>query len=335
MAFELVIDNRRELMFPCVLDGVDVEWTRQGAPGQMTFTVLKDAGLAFAEGNRVTLIVDGVPVFWGYVVKKSRGKEHQIEVTCLDQLFYLAQNQTHFCAKNQKASDAIKVLADMAKISLGNVADTGYVIPKKRFDSATSYLDIIQTLLDITLAYSGKMFVLYDEFGGLTVKNIDDMKYVNDKKEALLITVDNAENFDYESSIENSYNAVYLVQAENTNSTEKGKLFVAAKVEDKGNQDLWGNLTYYEELDQETTKENAKLKAQQLLELHNQVKRKLSIKGVFCDPRIRPGSSVIIDLNLGDVAVRKWFMVEAVKHHFKNDHSTMDLDVVSGRGFIL
>lgn len=337
MAFDLIITNGSKKMIPCVLDGVDVEWTRQGSAGQMTFTVLKDAGLSFVEGNAVTLCVDGIPVFYGFVVKKSRGKEHQIEVTCLDQLFYLAQNQTRYVAKNQKASEAIKILAREKDIKLGNIEDTGYAIPKHRIDSATSYLDVMQTLLDLTLAYSGKMFVLYDDFGKLAVKNIDDMKYITDKKEALLITVDNAENFDYESSIEESYNEVTLWQPENSgdNSTGEGKLFEAAHVVDKANQQKWGMLTYYEELDKDTTKENAKLKAQQLLELHNQVKRKLSIKGVFCDPRIRAGNSVLVDLNLGDVAVRKWFMVESVQHHFKNDHSTMDLDVVSSRGFVL
>lgn len=337
MAFDLVIINGGKKMMPCVLDGVEVEWTRQGSAGQMTFTVLKDAGISFVEGNAVTLQVDGIPVFYGFVVKKSRDKEHQIKVTCLDQLFYLAQNQTRYVAKKQKASEAIKILAKEKDVKLGNIADTGYVIPKHRIDSATSYLDIMQTLLDLTLAYSGKMFVLYDDFGKLAVKNIDDMKYITDKKEALLITVDNAENFDYESSIEESYNEVTLWQPENAgdNSTGEGKLFEAAHVVDKKNQQVWGMLTYYEELDKDVTKENAKLKAQQLLELHNQVKRKLSIKGVFCDPRIRAGNSVLVDLNLGDVVVRKWFMVESVQHHFKNDHSTMDLDVVSSKGFVL
>lgn len=347
MAFELIINNGGKKMIPCVLDGVDVEWTRQGSAGQMTFTVLKDAGISFVEGNAVTLCVDGVRVFCGFVVKKSRGKDHQIEVTCLDQLFYLAQNQTRYVCKNQEASTAIKILAQEKDVKFieatsgrdgvdGSIVDTEYYIEKHRFDSPTSYLDIMQTLLDVTLAHSGKMFVLYDDFGALTLKNIDDMKYVANGL-ALLVNSANAENFDYESSIENSYNEVSLWQPENggDNSSGEGKLYEAAHVVDPKNQKAWGMLTYYEELDKDVTKENAKLKAQQLLELHNQVKRKLSLKGVLDDPRIRPGCSVLVDLNLGDVAVRKWFMVESVQHHFKNDYSTMDLDVVSSKGFVL
>lgn len=326
MAIELAIINGNRVMMPKVLDGIDVEWSRQGAAGQMTFTVLKTENLSFVEGNAVTLSVDGVNVFYGFVTKKSRDKEQQIQVTCLDQLFYLAQNQTVFVAKNETASDCIKRLAKERDIAVGNLENTGYVIPKHRIDSATSYLDIMQTLLDITLAYSGKMFVLYDDFGKLTVKNVESMA----NKEIMFVTQNNAENFDYESDIESSYNDVVLVQAD-----KSGQLSVVAQAKDTKNMALWGNLTHFEILDKDVSKENAELKAKQLLELHNQVKRKLSISGVFSNPAIRGGSTVAIVLNLGDTVVSRNFIVESVKHHFANDHSTMDLEVKSNGGFVL
>ena len=327
MAIELQIINGNKVMTPKVLDGIDVEWTRQGAAGQMTFTVLKTPNISFVEGNAVTLRVDGVNVFYGFVVKKSRDKEQQIQVTCLDQIFYLAQNQTVFVAKNETASDCIGRLAKERDIAVGNLENTGYAIPKHRIDSATSYLDIMQTLLDITLAYSGKMFVLYDDFGKLTVKNVENMGH----EDILVITENNAENFDYESDIESTYNDIVLVQADE----KSGQLSIVANAKDTKNMALWGNLTHFEILDKDVSKENAELKAKQLLELHNQVKRKLSIKGVFSKPTIRGGSTVAIVLNLGDTVVSRNFVVESVKHHFANDHSTMDLDVKSSGGFVL
>ena len=327
MAIELQIINGNKVMTPKVLNGIDVEWTRQGAAGQMTFTVLKTENLSFVEGNTVTLRVDGANVFLGFVVKKSRDKEQQIQVTCLDQIFYLAQNQAVFVAKNETASDCIKRLAKERDVAVGNLENTGYAIAKHRIDSATSYLDIMQTLLDITLAYSGKMFVLYDDFGKLTVRNIENMVH----EDILVVNENNAENFDYESNIENSYNDVVLVQADKNS----GQLSVVAEAKDAKNIGLWGNLTHFEILDKDVTKENAELKAKQLLELHNQVKRKLSIKGVFSNPAIRGGSTVAIVLNIGETVLRRHFVVESVKHHFANDHSTMDLDVKSNGGFVL
>lgn len=327
MAIELLIINGDRVMMPKVLDGIDVEWTRQGAAGQMTFTVLKTENISFVEGNAVTLRVDGVNVFYGFVTKKSRDKEQQIQVTCLDQLFYLAQNQTVFVAKNETASDCIKRLASERGIAVGDVENTGYAIPKHRIDSATSYLDIMQTLLDITLAYSGKMFVIYDDFGKLTVKNVESMTSEN----MLYVTENNAENFDYESDIESSYNDVVLVQEDKTS----GQLKPVAEAKDTKNIGLWGNLTHFEILDKDVSKENAELKAKQLLELHNQVKRKLRISGVFSDLSIRGGSTVVVALHLGEMIVQRKFVVESVKHHFANDHSTMDLEVKSSGGFVL
>lgn len=327
MAIDLTIINGNRVMIPKVLDGIDVEWTRQGAAGEMTFTVLKTDDLSFVEGNAVTLRVDGVNVFYGFVVKKSRDKDQQIRVTCLDQLFYLAQNQTVFVAKDAPASACIDRLAKERGIVTGLIENTGYVIPKHRIDSATSYLDIMQTLLDITLAYSGKMFVLYDDFGKLTVRNVETMT----SKELLFVTKDNAENFDYESDIESSYNDVVLVQADEST----GQLALVAEAKDVRNMAAWGNLTHFEILDKDVSKENAELKAQQLLELHNQIKRRLTINGVFSNPSIRAGSTVAIVLHLGDTVVSRRFMVESVKHHFANDYSTMDLDVKSSGGFVL
>lgn len=334
MAFELAITSGNKKMIPAVVDGIDVEWSRQGTPGQMTFTVLKDSMLSFNEGDCATLRVDGYDVFWGYIVKKSRDKEQQIQVTCLDQLFYLAQNQSVCLIEKESVWDVMQRCKKEIGLQLGKPSSRSpYKIPKHRIDSATSYLDILQTALDITLAYSGEMFVIYDDFGRLTLRHIDEMK-TNSKGEALLIDQNNAENFDYETSIENSYNEITLWQSDGSTAGE-GKIFEAAHEKSSANQKKWGRLNYFEILDKDTSKESAKLKAKQLLELHNQVKRKLSVKGVFSAPFIRGGSSVLVSLTLGDLVVKQWFMVESVKHHFANDHSTMDMDLRSSKGFVL
>lgn len=415
MGFQLFIQKRQgeRIMMPCVLDGVDLELNRQGAPGKLTFTVIKDGGLSFIEGDCVFLNVAGVDVFRGYVVKKSRNKNHQIEVTCYDQLFYLAQNQTRYVARGVTASKAIKELCAERGVLVGDIVDTGYTIVKHRIDSATSYLDIIQELLDVTLAYTGKMFVLYDDVGNLTLKNIDDMKY-NEDGNILLVSEEGAEDFDYESSIENTYASVLVFQKVEANSEavqnavpvsvmdtsglihagqsmvvmnedgsvqhsyapglyngsaktdsferdedgcliiskaaqksndgavnavagegKKGSLLLMAACEYPEGKAQWGNLTYHDEVDSNMPPEDIQQRARALLELHAQVKRKLNINGVFCDPRIRPGSSVLVAINLGDIDVKQFFLVESVTHHFKNDHSTMDLTVKSSKGFVL
>jgi hypothetical protein len=72
---------------------------------------------------------------------------------------------------------------------------------------------------------------------------------------------------------------------------------------------------------------NAEKIAAQILELNNRVRRKLTIRGAFGDTAIRGGSSVALDLALGDQNARWWAIVDAVTHTFENDNHTMDLQL--------
>lgn len=65
--------------------------------------------------------------------------------------------------------------------------------------------DMIQNALDETLMNTKQLYVLYDDAGKLTLKNINTMKL------NLLIDEETGENFSYESSIdEQTYNKIKL-----------------------------------------------------------------------------------------------------------------------------
>lgn len=75
-----------------------------------------------------------------------------------------------------------------------------------------------------------------------------------------------------------------------------------------------------------------KAKAQVLLEYYNKKSRILQIKGCFGDIRVRGGSVIIVDLDIGDMIVQNYMVVESVKHKFSNCSHTMDIKVVGIRG---
>ena len=98
------------------------------------------------------------------------------------------------------------------------------------------------------------------------------------------------------------------------------------------NQRMWGVLQYYEKLDGGTAAD-AKFVAGQVLEYCNTKNRNLKISKVFGDLRVRGGSQVLVQLNLGDLLVQNWMSVEKVTHTFSNGSHFMDLSVVySGVG---
>ncbi len=161
------------------------------------------------------------------------------------------------------------------------------------------------------------MYVLYDDFGKLTLKNVENMKL------NILIDEETGENFDYTSSIDdNTYNKIKL--SYENKETGKREIYIA---QDSRNMNKWGTLQYFDTIDE---KENGKAKVNALLSLYNKKTRKLEIKNAIGDIRVRAGSAIVVMLNLGDVIIKNFMMVEKVKHTFNEKHHTMNLVLRGG-----
>ena len=315
MAVELFIQHNGEIQFPVVEEGAKLTLERKGTPGKLEFTVVKCAGLNFQEGDPVKLTVDGTAMFYGFVFKKTRDKGPTIDVVAYDQLRYL-KNKDTYTDEGLKASDLLKRIATDFRLNLGEVEDTGYTIETIVEENQTLF-DMIQNALDETLTNTKQLYVLFDDVGKLTLKNINSLKL------DLLIDAETGENFNYESSIdEQTYNKIKL--AYNNEETGKRELYIAQDGE-KMNQ--WGVLQYFEEIQTDT---GAAAKADALLSLYNQKTRRLTIKNAFGDVRVRAGSSVVVSLNLGDMIANNYMVVNKVTHTFRGNEHMMELELIGG-----
>lgn len=317
----IFIQNSDQVYQPCILDDTIWETQRQGSPGKLTFKVMKNGVLNFAEGNIVKMVHKGKDVFMGYVFTKKRNKDDTIEVIAYDQLRYL-KNKDIYYYTSLKAGDLVKRIAKDYRLQVGDIEDTEYVIPKYRGSNETLF-DIIQSALDHTLIYSKKMFVLYDDFGKLTLKNIEAMTV------DILIDSETAENYSYQSSIEKSYNRIKLYH--DNKKTGKREVYIS---QDSANIARWGILQMCESVNPKKC-QNPGAKADTLLKQNNLVQRTLSITNVLGDDRIRAGSSLYVKLNLGDVELGQdgdlaLMLVESVKHKYSNNQHTMDLNLRGG-----
>lgn len=315
MSIELLIQNGSTIYYPVVEEGVSLTWERKGTPGKLEFTVIKDGVLNFQEGNPVKLTVNGTTMFYGFVFKKKRDKGGTIDVVAYDQLRYL-KNKDTITEEGLKASDLLKRIATDFRLNLGTVEDTGYTLETIVEENQTLF-DMIQSALDETLMNTKQLYVLYDDAGKLTLKNINTMKL------NLLIDEETGENFSYESSIdEQTYNKIKL--AYNNEKTGKRELFIA---QDGAKMNQWGVLQYFEEVQ---TKTGASAKADALLKLYDQKTRKLTIQNAFGDVRVRAGSAVVVALNLGDIVTNNYMVVNKVTHTFRGDEHMMELDLIGG-----
>ena len=315
MAVEILIQHGSSIQYPAVEEGAKLTFERKRTPGKLTFTVVKDAALNFQEGDPIKLTVNGTPMFYGFVFTKSRDKGNTIDVTAYDQLRYL-KNKDTITEEGLKASDLLKRIATDFRLNLGTVEDTGYTFETIVEENQTLF-DMVQDALDETLRQTKQLFVLYDDCGSLTLKNINSLKT------DLLIDAETAENFDYSSSIdEQTYNKIKL--AFNNKATGKRELYI---VQDGGNMNQWGVLQYFEQIQSAT---GAAAKADTLLGLYNQKTRKLTVKNAFGRPDIRAGSAVMVSLNLGDMIANQFLVVEKVTHTFRGEEHMMDLSLIGG-----
>ena len=315
MNIELLIAHNGKLYQPLVEEGIQWTTERSGSPSTLKFTVVKDQDIAFQDGDAVRMKVDGQNVFFGFVFKKKRNKEHHIEVTAYDQLRYL-KNKDTYVYENKTASQVIQMIANDFNLNLGNIEGTSYVI-ESRVEDNQSLFDIIQNALDLELQHKGELYCLYDNFGSLTLQNIASMKL------DVLINEDAAEDFDYTSSIDDqTYDRIKLTY--DNDKTGEREVYIA---KDSGNENQWGVLQYYEKLQKG---ENGASKADALLKLYNKKTRNLKVNNCFGDVRCRAGTMVIVQLYLGDISLSNYLLVEKATHTFKNDQHLMSLNLRGG-----
>ena len=312
---ELLIQHGDKVFIPVVQEGITWTTERKGCPGELKFKVVKDDVISFTEGDAVRLKVNGQNVFYGFIFKKQRDKEQIISVTAYDQLRYL-KNKDTIVYENKTAGELIQMIAKDYMMQTGTIEDTGFKI-KSMVEENTSLFDMIQNALDMTLENQKYMYVMYDDFGKIALKGLDNMRL------NLLIDEETGENFDYTSSIDsNTYNKVKLTYDNEKTGTRE--VYVA---QDSENMNAWGVLQYFDTLQEG---ENGKAKADALLSLYNKKTRNLTIKNAFGDVRVRAGSMIVVIMDLGDMKLKNLMLVEKCKHEFKESQHLMTLTLRGG-----
>ena len=318
-----------EWFSPAVLDGLQWELHRKGTPGKLTFKVYKDDVLKMEYGDTIDVTWNGVQFFHGFVFRKERNKDKQWNVLAYDQIRYLLNKDT-FSYEGKKASEVIKELAEDYELIVGDLDDTQFVIEKRR-EPNTTILDMIQNALDLTMIHTNKLYVLYDDCGKLTLKDIEKMQT------GLYIDADTAQDYNYTGTIDkNCYN---LIKLEVDDGDNGHKVYYApASTEDYEKSETrkqWGVLQKFENVNPKS--QNPQDLANMYLEHYNRVCRTLTIKGAAGDLSVRGGSMMWININLGeddmeqDSSQAKQIIVEHVTHTFANGEHTMDMDVIGDK----
>lgn len=309
---QLLIFHEDRVYSPTVLEGIVWQTERKNTPGSLSFKVLADDVLKLSEGDAVQFCCDGENVFYGFVFTISRGSDNVVSVTAYDQLRYL-KNKDTYVYENKTASEVVKMIAADLGLKTGVIDNTGYRIPS-RVENNSTLFDIIGNALDLTLVNRREMFVLFDDFGKIALRDLKNMRV------DIIIDSETSESFEFRTSIDSeTYNRIKLTY--DNDKSGKREVYIA---QDSSNINRWGVLQYYGTLKKD---ENGSAKAQTLLELYNGRSRSLDVKGVLGDCRVRAGSLVAVMLDLGGERVNSFMLVEKCRHEFRDGVHLMDLSL--------
>lgn len=318
--YELHIVNNGIDYMPIVID--NVEWTTEwcDTPGKLTFTILKDSNVNITEGNVVIFKTKDYNVFYGYLFEKSKGKDGEIKCTAYDQLRYF-KNKDTYCYKNRTYTELLKLIADdYGLIYSSSVTDTKYVIPYGVEDDE-SIFNMLQHARQSTAYATGKLYILFDDFGSLTIKSIEDL--MTD----YLLTEQGFEDFNYKTSIDNEvYNRVQMYRDDGDTGNRAKYIY-----EDGTNINKWGILQKTIELGEGDIPE---VYGKQILNLYNQKSISLSVNGCFGNANLRAGASLFLNLNVGDVIYNNaCFFITKATHNFGKSY-TCDLELAGQKEFV-
>ncbi|WP_270943173.1 XkdQ/YqbQ family protein [Romboutsia lituseburensis] len=312
---EIVLQNGNDLYEPLIEGDLVWETQRKGAPGKLSFNILQDSVIKFGEGNAIRVKLNNDNVFFGFIFNHKRNKDNLVQVIAYDQLRYF-KNKDTYIYENKTATELVQMLAKDFNLKCGTLQDTKFKIPS-RIEEDKTLFDIVLNALDETIENAKEMYILYDDFGELTLKNISSMKLDT------LIDGDIIEDFDYSSSIDgNTYNKIKL--SKENKDTGKRDIYIT---QDSKNINSWGILQYFETINENV---DAKEKAEALLKLYNQKVKSLNVKNVLGDIRVRSGCLIAVVLDLGDMKVQNYMLVDKVKHTINNEEHYMDLTLVGG-----
>lgn len=264
----------------------------------------------FEEGDTLTFKYDGKVRFIGIIFAYDISSEGALSITAHDSNVYLSKSTDSRLFKNKKASEIIRMLASDFGIPIGNIADTGYVIPYIRLSNLTVY-DMVLKVLTLTRKQTGKRFFIRNDAGKLVLTTgASSAKYLFKDGENII-------SASYSRSIEDTRTQAKVMGG------PKGKETVVV-VKDDAKRTKYGIMQAFEQMDEKATASQIKQRAQALLKEQAVVEEQLSVV-VLGVPEVDVGTAVYAVNKM--TATYGAYYVSGISHTYSSGLHVMDLEL--------
>ncbi|WP_129600481.1 XkdQ/YqbQ family protein [Anaerophilus nitritogenes] len=317
---EILLDNKNGNVWDIseIVTDISYKTYRIGKPSSLSFTLIKgaiyqDASFSYNNGDIIRMKYENQNVFYGYIFTIDGGKDENVKITCYDQIRYLLAKDTYVFS-NTTATNIIKKIANDFSLNVGVMENTGYVIPKM-VEDGQKLLDIIDKALTLTLVNSNKNYVFYDDFGLLTIKNVENMLidfYIGD--DSLMYDYKSTKSID-----QDTYNKIKLYKDDK--KAGKREVYLA---QDSSNISKWGVLQLYEKVDEKMNQAQINQMLNQMLKIKNKESKTLRLDCIG-DIRIRAGNYVPIVIE--EYEINQPFIIDQCTHKINGSEHTMSIDL--------
>ncbi|WP_018213742.1 XkdQ/YqbQ family protein [Desulfitobacterium hafniense] len=318
---KIAIDNKDGNVWDVSQIVAALNWktSRIGKAGSMDFTLIKSApdqeqSFKYSNGDIVHVqMEDGTNVFYGYIFSIDGGKDEEVRITCYDQLRYLMASDTCIYT-NITASELVREIAAKFQLEIGRIDDTEYRIPTLSEDNQ-KLMDMICKALDLTLINTGKNYVFFDDFGVLTVRNVEDFLLDFIIGDHSLMT-----DFSHKISIDSDTHNVIKLYKDN----EETGMREVYEERDSANVAKWGVLQLCQSVDEKMNYAQIDELLKNLSAIKNRETKSLKIEALG-DIQVRAGRYVRIQI--AEYGINQPFLVDECTHSFDGVNHTMSLEL--------
>lgn len=278
----------------------------------------------FEEGSRIQVTWKEKGIFFGYIFKRETDKHGTIKITAYDQLRYLKNKDMHI-NKGETLAATFKKFCEVFNLKYKIAEDSGYIVPPKIF-SDTNIYEILKYSIDANIQGVKKQYIIYDDFGTLTLNNIENLKTDYIFSDVSMIT-----DYRYNRSIDNNtYNQIKLVR-----ENKDEHIHYTFITKDSDNQKRWGILQYFKKVNEQAGDGIIQEWGKNLLNIYNVVEEKLNINALALNNdddiwNVKAGTGIMIAVNtaLGNIG-NEMYLINRCTHSLKNEnYHTLSLEVI-------
>jgi len=269
-----------------------------------------NTAILIEQGRGLRFIYKKEQLFTGVIFGVNVDINGQMTITAYDENVYLVKNIDTRIFRKLTATAIINRLCADFGIPAGEIADTGFVIPKLILRDKTLY-DMMITALTETEKHTDRRFILYSWDGKLQLKER--------KEQVIQWVLENGVNIldaNYSQSIEDLKTQVKVIGGD----PEKNPLVVTVK--NDALQKRFGIMQHLENVDKDATKSQINQLAKQLLTDLGTIADEASLECLGIS-NVISGKSVYVKESMTGIVGS--YYVSSDSHVFENSNQTMSI----------